>query len=170
MAFNKFQTIDAATGQERLRTALQTSTGVPDASKIVQTDSTGRLDVSLMPVGVGPDTQSLPTSENLSAGDYINIYDNVGVATARLADATNGRPAHGFVKASSVSPANALVYFEGANSDLTGLTPGVRYFLGATGNPTATVPVSPASNIHQFLGIALSATSINTDIADEILI
>jgi hypothetical protein len=43
-------------------------------------------------------------------------------------------------------------------------------YLGTAGNPTHTVPATPGSVIHQFLGIAISATEINTDIEDAIVL
>lgn len=168
MAFNKFQSINATSGREQLVTALETTTGAPDANKIIQTTTDGKIHLSLMPVGIGPDTTVVLASEDLSAGDYVNIWNDAGTPKARLADASNTRPAHGYVKSAFLTSANATVYFEGANDGQTGLTPGARYFLGTAGNATITVPVSPASNLHQFLGIAINATTINTDIADEI--
>lgn len=116
-------------------------------------------------VSTTSDTSTLPTSQNLAAGDYVNLYDNGGTLTARLADNSNGRPAHGFVNAATTSPANAIVIFEGANANRTGLTPGARQYLGTAGQSTET-PVTTGT--HQFLGVAVSATSINTDISEEI--
>jgi hypothetical protein len=147
--------------------ATVVSAGAGDAGEIVALDGAGKLDVSVLPVGVGPDVKILPTSENLAAGQYVNIYDNAGTATARLADKSNGRDAHGFVKAATTSPANAIVYFEGSNSDVSGLTPGARQYLSTTGGRTET---PQTTGLHQFLGIAISATEINTDIDDAIVL
>lgn len=154
-------------GRDTMIEATVASVGIGSAGKIVGLDASGKLDVTLLPVGVGPDVATLVTSENLSAGNYVNIYNNAGTPTARKADASNDRPAHGFVKASSTSPASAVVYFEGPNDNLSSLTPGSRYYLGAAGVPTLTVPVTPTASILQFLGMAISATAINTDIDDE---
>ena len=149
--------------------ATVVSAGAGDAGELVALDSSGKLDLSVLPTGIGPDVASIVTSENLSAGDYVNIYDNAGTPTARLADNSNNRPAMGFVLSAVTSPAAASVYFEGGNSALSGLTVGARYYLGTTGNATATPPVSPAI-FSQFLGIAVSATTINTDIDDEVVL
>jgi hypothetical protein len=146
--------------------ATDTSTGVAEAGDIVALDSAGKIDVSLLPVGVGPDVAVLPATENLGAGDYVNIFDDGGTPSVRLADASNGRDAHGFVKSAVTASSNATVFFEGANDNLSGLTTGSRYYLDAAGAVTATPPASPASSISQFLGVAISPTAINTDIDD----
>lgn len=147
--------------------ATVVSAGAGDAGEIVALDASGKIDVSVLPVGVGPDVKSLVTSANLAAGEYVNIYDNAGTPTARLADASNGRDAHGFVKAATTSPAAATVYFEGTNSDLSGLTIGGRVYLDTVGGITQT---PRTTGVHQFLGIAISATEVNTDIDDCIVL
>lgn len=146
------------------------SAGAGNDGDIVALDSSGKFDVSVLPVGVGPDVKNMVTSENLAAGDYVNIYDNVGTITARLADNSNGRNCHGFVKDAVTSPAAVNVYFEGPNDDLSGLTLGARYYLSTVGQATATplTPVTDTGKNHQFLGVAISATEINTDIDDVI--
>ena len=68
--------------------ALVTSAGAGDAGKIVSLDGTGRLDGSVMPVGITADTQAVVTSEALAAGDFVNIYNLTGSSRARKADAT----------------------------------------------------------------------------------
>jgi hypothetical protein len=150
--------------------ATVVSLGAADAGEIPALDSTGRLDVSVLPIGVGPDVAVILASENLSAGSYVNIYNNSGTPNARLADASNSRDAHGFVKEAVTAGNNATVYFEGPNSNLTGLVPGARYYLGTGGNPTITPPTFPASQISQFLGIAISTSAINTDIDDYVVL
>lgn len=149
--------------------ATVVSAGAGDAGELVALDASGKLDLSVLPTGIGPDIASIVSSENLSAGDYVNIYDNAGTPTVRLADNSNNRPAMGFVLTSVTSPAAAAVYFEGGNTGLSGLTVGARYYLGTAGNATATPPVSPAI-FSQFLGIAVNATTINTDIDDEVVL
>lgn len=146
---------------------LVTSVGAGDAGKIVATDGSGKLDISLMPVGIGADVAVITATENLSAGDYVNIH----LGGVRLADSTNGRDAHGFVKAAITSGNPATVYFEGSNDALTGLTVGARYYLDSAGNAKATPPsVGAGDSIHQFLGLAISATAINTDIDDKVIL
>ena len=144
---------------------LVTSTGAPDANKLVETDSSGKIDVSVLPTGVGPDVKLIVASEAIGAGKYVNIWDDAGTAKVRLADASNGRDAHGFVKDAVLIAGTATVYFESENDDLTGLTIGSRQYLDTAGGVTET---PRATGLHQFLGIAISATSINVDIDDAI--
>jgi hypothetical protein len=150
---------------------LVTSTGASDAGKIVALDSGGKLDSTVLPTGVGAETKSYPTSENLSAGDLVNIYDASGTATARLADASNGRRAMGFVLAASTSPGAAIVYFEGLNNQLTGLTIGVPYYLdnASAGDITATAP-STAGHIVQEIGTAVSATELTFEAQRQVVL
>lgn len=150
--------------------ATVVSAGAGDAGEVVALDSNGKLDVSVLPVGVGPDVAVVLASENLGVGDYVNIYDNLGTANVRLADNSNGRDAHGFVKDAVTSGNNATVYFEGANDDLSGLTPGARYYVDTAGGVTSTPPTIATATISQFVGIAINATTINTDIDDCILL
>jgi hypothetical protein len=150
--------------------ATVTSAGAANDGDVVALDSAGKLDISVLPTGLGPDVALIVASENLAAGSYINIYNNAGTVNVRLADNSNSRDAHGFVKTSVTSGNNATVYFEGDNDDLSSLTIGARYYLSTAGAATATAPVSPAAQISQFLGIAINATTINTDIDDCVVL
>ena len=132
------------------------------ASKIVKLDGTGKLDVTVMPTGIGADTSVIVASEALAAGDLVNIYNNASVANCRKADAaTAGKEAHGFVLASVSNGANATVYFEGSNTQATSLTPGTQFLSPTTaGKSIATAP-SAAGQVVQVVGFATSATSFN---------
>ncbi len=139
---------------------VQTSAGAANAGDIVALDDTGRLDNSLMPVGIGADTKSITTSEALAAGDWVNIWNSTG-AKARKADATTaGKEVHGFVLAAASSGASALVYFEGTNTQVTGQTPGPVFLQTTAGTGGATAP-SASGNVVQRIGVALSATEVN---------
>ena len=141
------------------------------ANKIVKLDGTGKLDMTVLPTGIGADVKSIVTSENLAAGDLVNIWNNASVANARKADAsTAGKEAHGFVLAATTSPAPALVYFEGANTQCTGLTPGPQFLSGTTaGKPSATAATG-TGKIVQRVGFAVSATEINFDATQPIVL
>jgi hypothetical protein len=155
-----------------LLNAKNSSAGVGDAGKIPQLDANGLLSNSMMPVGVGPDTASIVTSENLAVGNLVNVYDNAGTPTARKADATaEGKECHGFVLAATTSPAAALVYFEGKITGLTGLTAGVRQYVSAStpGGVTATAP-SSAGNVAQCVGLAISTTVLSFEPQEPITI
>lgn len=155
--------------------ALLTSAGAGDSGKIPALDATGRLDTSFMPAGIGADTKSVVTSENLTAGDFVNLYDASGTLTCRKADASTasaGKRAHGFVLASTTSPASATVYFEGANGQRSGLTVGATYVLSAVAAGGVTIEASgttTAGHILQKLGVATSATEINVEIDDPMV-
>ncbi len=140
--------------------ALVSSAGAADAGKIVALDSSGRLDNSVLPVGVGPDAFTATAGENLAAGDLVYI-DTSG--EARKADAsTVSKMAIGFVLSAVTSGNPATVYFDGTNTGLSSLTVGSRYFLSAT-TPGAitTTPPATAGHIVQFVGIATSATTLS---------
>lgn len=156
-------------GKKKLDSAISSSAGAADANKIVQTDSTGRFDSSVLPVGIGADTQDIISFEDLVAGDFVNIFDDGGTISVRKADATNGRDANGFVLSGVTAPALATVYFEGTNTQLSGMTGGARQYLGTAGGVTAT-PNTTTGQIHQYLGKASSATELNVEMADCILI
>lgn len=160
MSTNKFLT-KATSGITRLVEAIAASAGAGDANKIIATGSDGRIDESLMPTGIGADVDTLPATENLAAGDFVNVYDVAGTASVRKADASNGRDANGFVKAAVTSGQNATVYKGGSNEELTSLTAGTTYYLSASSPGTATATAPTASGqIIQELGVAFSATSI----------
>lgn len=139
---------------------VQTSAGAANAGDIVALDDSGRIDNSMMPVGIGADTAIVPTSEALAAGDWVNIWNSTG-AKARKADATvAGKEAHGFVLAAVTSGGNATVYFEGTNTQVSGQTPG-PVFLSTTAGQGTTTPPSATGNVVQRIGFAVSATAVN---------
>lgn len=158
MAGNKY--IANSSGKLKEVAAIQSSVGAGDAGKIPALDSSGLLDISMMPAGVGAEIVIAASSENLTSGDFVNLYNNGGTINVRKADATtNAKPADGFVLANVTSPANATVYLISAkNTAVSGLTVGAEYYLSTTpGQITATAP-SSAGNIVQRLGKAKSAT------------
>ena len=149
--------------------ALVASAGAADAGKIPGLDAAGRLDTSMMPVGLGADTAAIIASEALAAGDYVNIWNSTG-AKARKADAsTAGKEAHGFVLAGVSNGASATVYFEGSNTQVTGQTPGPVYLSTTPGLATSTAP-SGSGNVVQRVGIATSATNVNTEFHQHIVL
>lgn len=150
--------------------ATVVSTGAPQACDLVALDANGRLDVSVLPTGIGADVAVIEASEALAAGDYVNIYNNAGTPNVRKADASAANAAeiaHGFVIDNVTSGANATVYFEGTNDDLTSLVPGTTYALSSTvpgGVVALGSATSTAGHSLQILGVAISATAINTEI------
>jgi len=156
MSANKY--VELSAGQLAEKVATVTSAGAGNKDEIVALDATGRLDLSVMPIGIGPDTAMVEASEDLVAGNFVNIHDSTG-AKVRKADCTNGRRAHGFVLAGVTAGDSALVYFEGVVTGKSGLTPGATLYLDAAGVETATAPVT-VGHIVQEIGAAASATTI----------
>ena len=150
--------------------ATVVSAGAGNDGDVIALDSTGRIDTSVLPIGVGPDVKIIVVEEasGLSAGDYVNVFDNASTPKVRLADNSNGREAHGFVKAAFADAGSATVYFEGENDDLSGLTAGERLYLGTAGGiiTTPLIPITDTGKIHQLLGVSINATTVNTDMDD----
>lgn len=155
--------LNLTSGQVSQETAINTSAGAGDANKIIKLDAAGRLDTTLLPIGVGPETRSIVASEALSAGNLVNLWNNAGVLNMRKADGTAaGKPADGFVLAAVTAAVAGTCYMEEATiSGLAGLTPGDDIFLSVVtaGLATATVPAG-AGKVAQLVGKALSATEV----------
>lgn len=162
--------VSISSGRRTLVEATVTSAGAANNGDIVALDTDGRLNLSMMPTGIGPDTKTIVASEALSAGNLVNVWNDTGTAKARKADATtSGKEAVGFVLSAAASAANALVYFEGVITGLSGLTPGTRYYLATTaGGTTATAP-SASGNVCQYIGTAISATELSFEPDDGLI-
>ena len=146
----------------------QTSSGVADAGAIVALDDSGRIDESMMPVGLGADTANVEASETLAAGDWVNLWDDAGAFKVRKADATTpGKAVHGFVLSSAPANASATVYFEGTNTQVSGMTPG-DVFLATTAGAGSTTPPTGSGNVVQRLGVAVSATAVSFERGEPI--
>jgi hypothetical protein len=144
--------------------AKASSGGAGDAGKIIALDPTGRIDGSMMPVGIGAETKTLQASENLADGDFVNIFNDTGTVKARKADATTpGKEANGFVLAAVVLGGSAVVYLDGINTHLVGLTAGSVYYLSTTAGTVTDTSPSGTGNVVQRIGRALSATEIDFD-------
>lgn len=147
--------------------SISQTTGAADADKLIRAGTDGKLDQSLLPTGVGPDTLTVTASEALSAGDFVNIHTG-GV---RKADASAaGKEADGFVLDAVSSGQPATVYFEGRNTALTALTVGARYYLsGTTPGAVTTTPPAASGNVVQFLGRASETTSLAFEATDGVI-
>ena len=173
-------------GRVKMVAAILTSSGAADAEKIVATGANGiladsimgaaetgasvvvktkvdgTLDLSVLPPGIGADTATIVASESLAAGDIVNIWNDAGTAKVRKADASaEGKEAHGFVLGAVSSAANALVYFEGRNTQLSGLTPGATLFLSTMPGAVTSTPPSAPGNVVQVCGMAYAANGLN---------
>lgn len=156
-------------GKRKLESAIDSSAGAADSGKIIKLDSSGKIDLTLLPNGIGEDAVEIAAFEDLAAGDFVNIFDNGGSVAVRKADKSSGRDANGFVLDAVTAPAAVKVFFEGTNSALSGLTIGARYYLDTVGDVTTT-PTTTTGDIHQYLGKAFSATELTTEKDDCIVI
>jgi hypothetical protein len=149
---------------------LVTSAGAGDAGKIPALDSTGRLDSSVLPAGTGGETLTITASENLTAGEFVNVWLDSGNARVRKADASNtGKEAHGFVLANVTSGNSATVYYGNINNQRSGLTIGSTYYLsGGTAGSITTTPPSTSGHLVQRIGVAYSATEILVELGQTI--
>lgn len=142
--------------------ATVTTTGAPDAGKILALNAQGKLDETVMPTGIGADVAIIDASESLAAGDFVNIWSNGGTAAVRKADAAStGKEAHGFVLAAVTSGNPATVYFEGTNDQVTGQTPGPVYLSATVPGAATSTPPATAGQVVQNIGITTSATAVN---------
>lgn len=168
MAASKFLAL--VSGRIKEIVATVTSAGVADDGKIVALDATGRLDSSVLPVGIGAETKQIQASENLNAGDLVNIWNSGGQFRVRKADATtSGKEASGFVLSAVTSGQNATVYLEGTVTGLGGLLPGRMYLSTTPGSATSTPP-SGSGNVVQYIGNAVSTTEISFESTDGVIL
>lgn len=140
---------------------VQSSAGAGNAGDVPVLDESGRLDNSMMPVGIGADTATITASETLAAGNWVNVWNDASTAKVRKADATTaGKEVHGFVLSAVTSGNPATVYFEGTNTQVSGQTPGTVFLQTTAGAGGATAP-SASGNAVQQVGVAVSATAVN---------
>jgi len=147
--------------------------GASSANKVPALDGDGKLELTMMPSGIGADTDEIVTSEIIAAGDFVNIWNDGGTAKVRRASAdVIGKRAHGFVLSGFASGATALVYYEGPNNQVSGLTPGATYFLDHA-NPGKVIVAASLSftsgHIVQEVGVVVNATKINVEISKPIV-
>lgn len=144
--------------------AQDTSSGASDGGKIVALGSDGKLDSTLFATGFGESTLSLTASEALSAGDFVNVFDDAGTPSMQKADATTaGKAADGFVLTSITSGNTGTFYALGEmNDQLSALTTGSIYYLSTTAGTATTTRPSASGNVIQRLGRAVNTSTIDT--------
>lgn len=156
MAAKKY--IALSSGQLIEVQATDSSAGAGDAGDLVALDSSGKIASNMLPVGVGETTEAIECTENLSAGNLVNIYNSSG-KKCRKADASTPYRAHGFVLAGYTSGQTADVYLSGSITGLSSKTPGAAQYLSTGGTLTETAP-STATHISQEIGYAESDTEV----------
>lgn len=138
---------------------------------MVQTDSAGLLDASLMPSGIVADQVSGTSNGAITARDlcYVEAAGTIARATA-----ASGSPQQAIGWAtSSVSTGQAVtLQLEGKITGLSGLTTGSRYFLSDVTPGGLLVAPGPtgAGKYSQFVGTAVSATVLNFEPDQAILL
>lgn len=100
-------------------------------------------------------SETMTAGEALAANNLVHVYSDGGAFKVRKADASAGREAHGFVKDVTASGGQVTVFFEGANSALSGLTPGPKYLSDA--GAISDAPPAGAGKIVQRVGIGTAA-------------
>ncbi len=161
MADKTFVKVDT-TGDFKESTGITTSAGVADGDKLVATNSSGVIDITLLPAGIGADTKTYPAFEDLVAGDFVNIFDDSGTKKARLAVASSNKRAHGFVKANYATAATATIYFDSRNDVLTGVVDGTVYYLSNTvPGGFQTSPPTTTGHILQAIGTGAGTNAIS---------
>jgi hypothetical protein len=167
MAVEKFITLTAGVLTEVAGT-ITGGTAAQDG-KIVSLDATGRIDSSILPVGIAADTHVATAFESLSAANPF-VYIRADGQIANASASSGGTPAVGFVLAAFSASTSATVYFEGRVTGLSGLTPGARYYLSdVTAGGLTSTAVSGTGKLHQYIGRAITATSLAFEGADSIL-
>lgn len=135
------------------------ATGPGAAGVLVKTNGSGIIDPSLLGA-IGVNSVNVPANGAIPAGAAVNIYSNAGVLTMRVADNTTPLKANGWAPSAVTSGANGQADLgQGMITGLTGLTVGADYFLGTSGALTTTPPTA-AGSIVQYLGFAISATTL----------
>jgi hypothetical protein len=156
MSTSKFLTVPT-TGKTTLVSAISASTGATDANKIFMTNASGQIDASFMPPGVEIQVETANATEDLTSGNFVNIYDNGGTPGVRKAIANDvNKIANGFVLTSTLTGASATIFTKGVNTALASVE-GSIYYLSATtsGLGTVTPPAQSVGNFQQTLGIGV---------------
>ena len=144
--------------------------GSGSENKVPSLDANGRFPMTMMPTGIGADASTMTAAGAIAAGDFVNVFDDTGTPKIRKADASAlSTMAHGFVLASIADTETGTVYWEGSNTEVTGLTAGNHFLSETAGDATATAPTTSGA-IVQSLGVATSATSINFEPQTPVLL
>lgn len=168
-ATSKYLYRDSTSGQVQEAQPLSTSAGAGSSGLLAQLDSTGRFDASFMPVGVTADVYNANANGAISAGDL--CYVDSGGLIARATGAVSGHPAIGFSLTAVTTGNPATIYFSGSNTAVSGLTQGSRYYLSdTTAGGIVSTPVTGSGKLHQYVGIALTATRLIFDRSEDAVV
>lgn len=138
-------------------------------NKLLMTGADGRIDPSALPAGVGAASATITASENLTAGQLVNVWNDGGTEKVRRTDATTeGKECVGYVLAGVSSGSPATVFFTDRITGLSGLTPGARQYMSTTPGAMTATPPSTAGNVVQMVGVAVSTSVVVFDPEDPI--
>jgi len=101
-------------------------------------------------------------AEALPKGALVNLFPVGGVTRARKADslsASGAKKTDGYALVATDQGDPVAVYRDGVNDALSGLSPGLDYYMGPSGTVTATEPTASGQTA-QYVGKALSATAL----------
>lgn len=162
---DKYLKLNTSTGNIEQQAATDASVGAGSAGKIIAANSSGTLDVSFLPAGIGLQTIDAAATEALSAGDAVNIYYNSTARSVRKANATDAtKPANGFVIQSVANGSTATIYLGGKNANVavgsfTTADIGKKVFLSTTAGGYTVTPPSTTGNLVQHLGVVVDVGS-----------
>ena len=153
MAAGKY--VDIVSGIMTQKLSVDASAGAGDAGKLVSLNASGMVDSTMLDgtytanVGTGP----------VANGDLVYLTA-AGLVEPAKADAV-GTLAQGYCLVGATTGNPVTVRFSGSNTAVTGLTPGVEYYLsaGTGGAITATPPATPTQYV-QPVGFAVTATQL----------
>lgn len=156
-----------ADGAKEEYSGITTSAGAGSSGEIPALDSAGKLDSSMMPVGLGTDSITLTAGETLTSGNFVYINSSGQVMKA---DSTAiAKKAVGYVLVGVASASSCTVYFDDSNTALSALTVGATYYLSATaGAVTPTAPTT-SGQIVQEVGVATSTSTIHVGIKEPVI-
>lgn len=109
---------------------------------------------------------SVTATETIAAASFVNFVNEAGALKAQLADATDGtKPCDGYATAAIADAAAGTVIVGRGQvlTGLTGLTIGADYYLSETAGAITSTPPSTVGNLVQYIGKALSATTLLYD-------
>ena len=163
-------------GVQTREKTLDSSTGAADAGRIPELNEDGKIDLTMIPAGIGQEFVEVEIGEDLDAGDLVYVAGDgkayKAVATGLVSEA------QGFVKEDYVLDEEdeegaplAKVYADEFNTYKTGLTVGAVYYLSpdVPGDVTTTAP-SVDGQIVQRVGRAKAATILQVEIDQPILL
>lgn len=175
---DKYLELDGTTGRPKQKEATTTG-GAGQAGKIPALGADGLIPPSMLG-SVGVPSVSANAYENLTAGNYVNLFYTGGAINARKANATDTTlPAHGYILTGVSTGATVDVYADGFNSQVpqgsfTTADIGKRVFLSTTaGAVTLTPPTTTTGRLVQcvgtIFGVAGSLVTVDTEISDGIV-